>query len=646
MIPDAPDRDFAYDVETFPNCFLCTVVHIRNGERWIFEISDRMNHSREFVAFILALREIKARMVGFNNIAFDYIIIHYAMQLFWSQGIIYAAQLHAKTLEVFASQEGNRWAHTVWQSDWIVDQLDLFKIHHFDNPAKRTSLKALQFNMRSPMVLDMPVEHNSYLTFPQMDLLTFYNCHDVSETIRFYARSLQMILFREELTEKYGRNFMNDNDTKIGKQYFIMQLEKRGVVCFERGQGGKQPRQTWRSGIPLDAIILPFIAFHHPELQRVLTYLKSVTLTDTYKPPELDKLIANINGFEIHFGAGGGHASLRNASIRADAEYEICDVDVKSYYPNIAIKNRIFPEHLSEIFCDVYAELYEMRRPLPKKSAESAMLKLALNGVFGDSNNAYSCFRDPAYTMAITINGQLMLCELADWFLMHPGIKPIQLNTDGITVRVHHDAKPWFEQCCKAWEIHTALELETVNYQAMFIRDVNNYLAVDLKGNVKRKGVYQHDTSDPNNVAVSLGWAQDWSALVVPKAVEAALIKGIAPEEFIARHDDPFDFMMRERSTGKSRLCLFTPAPGKAIIEPLSQTVRYHIAPDGPSLVKMMPQLARTLDKNPNAPDQRMIRVNVGWSVNVCNRVEDFNWSRLDRRYYIEEARKLLGMLQ
>jgi hypothetical protein len=644
-IPDAFENDYCYDVEVFPNCFLTTVVHIRSGHRWIYEISDRVDHSIGFVAMINSLRAIGARMIGFNNLAFDYPLIHYAMALFDHYGTIPPAMIYEKMTQILHEQGANRFAHRVWQSDQIVKQVDLFSIHHFDNNAKRTSLKAIQFNMRMALVMDMPVAHGSWLTADQVRELTFYNCHDVNSTCDFYERSLHMLRMREELSKEFGRDFTNDNDTKIGKSFFQMQLESRGVICFERGPDGKRPRQTWRSSIPLGPLILPFISFRDPELIRVHDYLRGTTLTETNKPPELEKLTATIKGFTIHFGAGGGHGSVRNRSVRADADHELIDVDVKSYYPNIAIKNGIYPEHLSPIFCDVYAELYDMRATLPKKSAKSAMLKLAMNGVFGDSNQEFSCFRDPAYTMAITINGQLMLCELAEWQLAHPQIEAIQLNTDGITFRVHKAARAWFDDCCKAWESHTALTLETVRYREMHIRDVNNYLAVDVDGNVKRKGVYQHDTSDPSNVAVSLGWHQDWSALVIPKAAEAALIKGIAPADFIARHDDPFDFMIRERSTGKSKLALFTPAPGKAIIEPQQQTVRYHIVATGPSLVKIMPQLQRTLDKNPDADSTRLIRVNVGWSVNVCNRAEDFDWSRLDRRYYVEEATKLLGMM-
>jgi hypothetical protein len=36
---------------------------------------------------------------------------------------------------------------------------------------------------------------------------------------------------------------------------------------------------------------------------------------------------------------------------------------------------------------------------VPQEVPESAMLKLALNGVYGDSNNVFSVFYDPLFTM-------------------------------------------------------------------------------------------------------------------------------------------------------------------------------------------------------------------------------------------------------
>lgn len=638
MISDADDRDYAYDVETLANFFSCTIRHIRTGHRWIFEIFDGtdLNQSVELVTMIHALRDVGARMVGFNNVGFDWVIMDTLIDLVNRQGYATAAQLHAKTLEIF--RRGERWGIAPWKV--IVPQVDLYKIHHFDNVAKATSLKALEFNMRSYSVEDMPVDPNLPIRLDQRRMVIEYNCHDVDETVKFYGHTLPMIQFRDKLSAKYGKDFTNFNDTKIGEQIFVMRLEEAqpGICYFHPNGGRREPRQTQRARIDLGDCILPWIAFETEPLQRVLARLRAASVdgSDTNKPEALKDLSAVVRGFEFVFGAGGIHGSVSRQTIRADADHELIDVDVKSYYPNLAIKNGFFPEHLSSLFCQIYDDLYHERATYKKGSPENQMLKLALNGVYGKSNDYYSPFLDPKYMFQITLNGQLLIALLGEWFLKHEGISIIQANTDGITVRVRRDARAYFDQCCDYWQRATRLELESVNYSAMFIRDVNNYLAVDLKGKRKRKGAFLVETQAENPETLELWWNKDWSSLVIPKAVEAALIDGVPVDAYVTACSDPFDFCIRERAKGQTRLAT---RRGDVVTE-ISKTARYHIAHTDAELIKIHPPTSRQINAGKDA--DRVIRVNVGWHVNVCNEIGRFDWSTLDRRYYIEEAKKLV----
>ena len=69
-----------------------------------------------------------------------------------------------------------------------------------------------------------------------------------------------------------------------------------------------------------------------------------------------------------------------------------------------------------------------------------------------------------------------------------PDLKLIQCNTDGITAYVPRQYEFMFHAWKSEWEKLTGLDLEEVEYKSMFIKDVNNYIAVDTKGKVKRKG--------------------------------------------------------------------------------------------------------------------------------------------------------------
>ena len=71
-------------------------------------------------------------------------------------------------------------------------------------------------------------------------------------------------------------------------------------------------------------------------------------------------------------------------------------------------------------------------------------IKLALNGaLFGKSNDVHSPMYDTKFMLDITINGQLLLCMLAER-IADANIKIIQINTDGILVKVNKEERVLF----------------------------------------------------------------------------------------------------------------------------------------------------------------------------------------------------------
>jgi hypothetical protein len=608
-------NDYVWDIETYPNVFTMTVEHVEAPFRWVFEISDWRNDSSELLSFMNYLKDTGSRMIGFNSLGFDYPVLHTLIRM----GRGDAKTLYQKAQAIINAQDNDKWAHLVNPTDRYVEQIDLYKIHHFDNKARATGLKVLEFNMRSENIGDLPFKVGTELTKDQVDVLKEYNAHDVSETKKFYNHTKKMIAFREELTHKYHRDFMNHNDTKIGKDYFVMRLEEAGVQCYEYGSSGRVPKQTKRPAIRLSDAILPWVSFDQPEFNRILTWLKSQTITET--KGVFTDLTARINGFDFVFGLGGIHGSVESMVVESDDDWVIVDLDVTSYYPNLAITNGFHPQHLGETFCSIYKNLFEQRKSYPKASAESAMLKLALNGVYGDSNNVFSVFYDPLFTMSITLNGQLLLCMLAEKVMGIDGAQLIQLNTDGLTVKIRRDLEPKLKLVTDAWQSQTQLSLEQATYRSMFIRDVNNYLAVYENGNVKRKGAYEYD----------LDWHQNHSALVVPKVAEKVLIDGAPIRETVESWPEIMDFMLRTKVPRSSYLAIDEGGQKRQ----LQNITRYYIADGGGRLFKFMPPL-----KGKN--EWRQIGVESGWGVQVCNDISDAGKLPIDYEYYICQIEKLV----
>lgn len=615
------NNDFIYDIETYPNVFTLAVEHAEAPLQWMFEISDLRNDSREIVAFLQHLKETNARMVGFNSLGFDYPVIHTLIRMGHSD----ANTLYQKAMAIINGQDGDeKWMHNVNPSDRFVQQIDLYKIHHFDNRARATGLKVLEFNMRSDNIEDLPFKVGTNLTPEQIPVLKKYNKHDVAQTKLFYYKTLDMIRFREQLTHLYQRDFMNHNDTKIGKDYFAMKLEEAGVALYDFGPSGRTPRQTKRPTIALRDAILPWISFEQPEFTRVLNWLKEQVITET--KGVFEDVTARVNGFEFVFGLGGIHGSIESEIVESDADFVIVDLDVSSYYPNLAITNRFFPQHLGETFCDIYKHLYEQRKTYPKGSAENAMLKLALNGVYGDSNSAFSVFYDPLFTMSITLNGQLLLCLLAEGLMLIPGLQLIQVNTDGLTVRVPRANKHHVDSVRKRWEELTKLELEEAIYKSMMIRDVNNYIAVYENDKVKRKGAYEYN----------IGWHQNAGGLVIPKVAEKVLIEGAPIRETVEQWPDIMDFMLRTKVPRSSYLAIeWNGQPPQQ----LQNVTRYYVAVGGGKLSKWMPPTK-------TKPDVwRNIGIESGWRVQPCNDIKDAGKLPIDYEYYIQQVEALcLGL--
>ena len=247
------------------------------------------------------------------------------------------------------------------------------------------------------------------------------------------------------------------------------------------------------------------------------------------------------------------------------------------------------------------------------------MLKLALNGVYGDSNNQFSVFYDPLFTMSITLNGQLLLCLLAEGLMHIPGLRLIQVNTDGLTVRVPRENKWLVDMARAAWQTRTGLNLEEAIYRRMFIRDVNNYLAQYDNGGVKRKGAYEWE----------MEWHQNAGALVVAKVAEKVLVEDAPIRQTVEQWPDIMDFMLRTKVPRSSYLQW-----GETQVQNIS---RYYIAQGGKPLFKWMPPLK-------GKQEWRKIGVESGWGVQVCNNIRDATLP-VDFDYYVREIEKLtLGL--
>ena len=129
--------------------------------------------------------------------------------------------------------------------------------------------------------------------------------------------------------------------------------------------------------------------------------------------------------------------------------------------------------------------------------------------------------------LSITLNGQLLLCQLAERLVDSiDDLTMLQINTDGLTVRIRRSDRHILEDICKEWESLTQLKLEYEDYQQMIIRDVNNYIGQYTDGKCKHKGTFEIDRDIHKN----------HSRRIVPLALHNHFINGIPVEQTIRNH--------------------------------------------------------------------------------------------------------------
>ena len=217
---------------------------------------------------------------------------------------------------------------------------------------------------------DLPYKFDRPLKSSQFDEVIEYCKNDVNATRKFAEECRDLIKLRISQDKQYpSLRLLNKPDSSVGEQMFLhFMSESMGISIKELRE-----MRTHRAPLPVKDLILPYINFKTSEFQKILDWYNS-SMTGGLENS------VTFAGIEFVFGEGGIHASWENKIFEADSEYDILDIDVTSFYPNLAIVNNFRPEHLGDAFSRVYKNLFLERRKYPKGSVENLSYKIILNG--------------------------------------------------------------------------------------------------------------------------------------------------------------------------------------------------------------------------------------------------------------------------
>lgn len=615
------NKVWVYDIETLINCFTYTAINRDTKEVVKYVIWGDIN---DFHPLLIHLSQCKGQ-IGFNNLNFDYPVIHYIIKEREKLNQLSADQI-AKKIYKKAQDTIEREYSAIKEEEVIIPQLDLFRIWHYDNKARMTGLKKLEIAMNFPNVQDMPHKHTEKVTTKaQIDEILGYNLNDVEATLAFYELTKDKLELRKGLLAKYGLNCLNFPDSKIGEQLMLK------LYCHytEQEEDQVKRKRTHRSLFKFVECIPEYINFKTPEFNQLLEYIKSIEVTEL---KESFKYNFEYNGFTFDLGTGGLHACIKPGIYQSTDTEVVVDCDVASLYPSLAITLNLYPEHLGEQFSKIYEDGIVKPRLEAKKAGDKVMadgFKLSANSVYGKSNSEYSFLCDPLYTLKTTLAGQLALCMLSEMLMTRvPNLKMLQVNTDGITVKIPVEHKRLYWEVCQEWEAQTNLMLEYVAYSQMIIRDVNNYIAVDTKGKTKYKGTFK-----TNKEMIKDGeYHKSFSQGIVSIAVSDYFLKNIPVEETIKKDRDIYNFCKTFNATHgwTSETLDIDEQLNESNLEQQQKTNRYFLSKSGKRFRKIK--------------EDKKIEVEANKTVKIFNRYYEvpFEEYDIDYDYYVDECYKII----
>lgn len=641
-----------YDIETIKGIFTYCGIDINTKQVYKFIIHPSLNQAADLYNHLV--NEVKGQ-IGYNNLAFDYPVLHYFIINYpkWLEEIIYSSdnfalflieKLYNKAQEIIEIQNSkNRdWAKILWEKDFLIPQLDLFKVWHYDNVARMTSLKALEISMNYANVMDMPIEHTEEnITIDQIEEILQYNLNDVMATYEFYLKTILFgkVDLRKKIKQKYNLPCTNWNNGKIGENLILkLYCDKIGANTWDI----KKMRSEY-SEIALNDCIPKNILFESKEFNTLLEFYKGKIITDPKNLKGAVDYPLVYKGIKYQYGLGGLHAAIESGIYKSNDKYIIKTADVTSLYPNIPLEERFYIKHLGPEFLEVYGDdivnVRSAEKLKPKEERDATIVdgyKEAANIPYGKSNDINSFLYDPMYTLKTTLAGQLFISMLCEALCKIPDSQMLMVNTDGMEIIIPREHEKLYKDICSTWEKRTGLNLEFDEYNQMIIGDINNYIAETVSGKVKNKGRFEVDKVIGSEPA----YHKDNSFRIIPLALQEFFINDTSIEYTIKNHflnsyksnenHGIYDFCGRQKFKGKDYGEIHFLEDGiNHKIEKQQKNTRYYISTNGATFIKQYAKGSQEF-------------IHVGNKVTIFNKFiekssEDYS---INYQWYIREANK------
>ena len=337
------------------------------------------------------------------------------------------------------------------------------------------------------------------------------------------------------------------------------------------------------------------------------------------------KLEISVGECPVTIGFGGIHGAIPNYfwSEQEDPEEAIRNKDVGSYYPHLCTINGYTSRNIPSP--QVYENVLESRMKAKAAGdiATANALKLVCNTTYGCLLNQYNDLYDPLMGRSVCISGQLYLLELARHCYQDiPGLKIVQLNTDGIMVQCRKEYLSQLDDICDEWQSRTGFELETDSVIKIAQKDVNNYVEIQEGGKAKAKGGYL-----VKGISTVGAFNINNSCCIVATALKEYFVNGTPVEETIENCNDIFQFQIIAKAGAKYKEA-------------------YHVVGDRKEQVQKVNRVYATADTRygklfkVKAEDDTTAKIESLPEHCIIDNDNQLTIADVDKNFYIEMARK------
>lgn len=577
-----------YDCEVFSHDW---IVVFKDKETGIFTVVHNDNE---------ALRSCiseDAIYIGFNSKHYDQYII---------KGI--CADLSPQEIKqlndyIFAGNQG--WQYPLLNGFYFsFNNVDIR-----DDTQQGLSLKAIEGHM-GISIQETEVDFNldRPLTQEELDQTIFYCKHDVDATEKLTEIRIDYLKNKINLGRMAGLTDTKAMAMTNGK--LTAAMLKATAQKHDDERQYVYPDNLRREYIPQEVFDF-FDRMYDPSISDA-EYFKS-------------KLEISVGECPVTIGFGGIHGAIPNYfwSEQEDPEEAIRNKDVGSYYPHLCTINGYTSRNIPSP--QVYENVLESRMKAKAAGdiATANALKLVCNTTYGCLLNQYNDLYDPLMGRSVCISGQLYLLELARHCYQDiPGLKIVQLNTDGIMVQCRKEYLSQLDEICDEWQSRTGFELETDSVIKIAQKDVNNYVEIQEGGKAKAKGGYL-----VKGISTVGAFNINNSCCIVATALKEYFVNGTPVEETIENCNDIFQFQIIAKAGAKYKEA-------------------YHVVGDRKEQVQKVNRVYATADTRygklfkVKAEDDTTAKIESLPEHCIIDNDNQLTINDVDKTFYIEMARK------